>query len=118
MDGVITPSKNVPTLASSHTAKTSSKYFNFRMRRYIYDDSSKKYIPGCCSVTQDTTIGQWLDKSYLHNGLTSDESSKRLGIVGPNVLDLKKPTLFGSIKNEFSKPFYLYQNFMVWTWVS
>ena len=73
-------------------------------------------------------------------------------IVGPNVLDLKKPTLLGmskafiflisfvvdsnkngmiltshaffhclfsflgSIKNEFSKSFYIYQNFLVWTW--
>ena len=97
--------------------KTGSKYFYFRMRRYIYCKETKKYIPGCWSVTHNSNIGAWLDKaSYLHQGLSSQEALQRLGIVGPNVLDLKKPSLFGSIKNEFSKPFYLYQNFMVWTW--
>jgi hypothetical protein len=54
-----------------------------------------------------------LNKNYMHKGLTTEESSKRLGIVGPNVLDLKKPTIVGSIRKEFSKAFYLYQNFMV-----
>ena len=47
---------------------------------------------------------------------TNAEASMRRGIVGPNVLDLKKPTIITSIANEFSKPFYLYQNFLVWTW--
>ncbi len=95
--------------------KTGSKYFYFRMRRYIYCDETKKYIPGCWVSTQK--IGSWLDSSYLHYGLSTEEASKRLGIVGSNVLDLKKPTVFGAIKTEFSKPFYLYQNAMVWTWM-
>lgn len=97
--------------------KTGSKYFYFRMRRYIYCDETKKYIPGCWDVTQDSKIGSWLDETYLHYGLSNVEACKRLGVVGSNVLDLKKPTIFGSIKNEFSKPFYLYQNAMVWTWM-
>jgi hypothetical protein len=50
----------------------------------------------------------------MHQGLTAEESTRRLGVVGPNILDLKKPTVIGSIMKEFSKPFYLYQNFMVW----
>lgn len=62
------------------------------------------------------TIGRWLDRSYLYEGLSHEEASIRRGIVGPNVLDLKKPTILMSIANEFSKPFYLYQNFLVWTW--
>ena len=94
--------------------KTGSKHFYFRMRRYIYNPELKRFIPGCWNAK--TNIGTWLDKSYMYCGLTTHEADRRLGIVGPNVLDLKKPTLFGSIKNEFSKPFYLYQNFMVWTW--
>jgi magnesium-transporting ATPase (P-type) len=84
------------------------------MRRYIYNPELKRFIPGCWNAK--TNIGTWLNKSYMYCGLTTHEADRRLGIVGPNVLDLKKPTLFGSIKNEFSKPFYLYQNFMVWTW--
>lgn len=97
-------------------AKTGSRYFYFHMRRYILDATSNIFIPGSWNVSQDTTIGQWLDTSYLYQGLSEVEASKRLGIVGPNVLDLKKPTILSSIANEFSKPFYLYQNFMVWTW--
>ena len=58
--------------------KTGSQYFYFRMRRYIYSEEQKKYIPGCFSVTKDATIGTWLDHSYLHQGLSSEEASKRL----------------------------------------
>jgi hypothetical protein len=29
---------------------------------------------------------------------------------------MQKPTVFGLIYKEFSKAFYLYQAFMVWTW--
>lgn len=96
--------------------KTGSRYFYFRMRRYIFDPDCSSFVLGCWDVTKDTTIGQWMDKDFLHGGISSDEAIKRLGFVGPNVLDLKKPTILGSIISEFRKPFYLYQNFMVWTW--
>ena len=96
--------------------KTGSRYFYFRFRRYIYDAASNKFIPGCWNVQQDTAIREWLDTTYLYQGLSKDEAVKRLGTVGPNVLDLKKPTIVSSIIHEFSKPFYLYQNFLVWTW--
>lgn len=65
-------------------------------------------------ISEDSTIGNWLDDSTKYKGLATDEAIKRLGIVGQNTLDLKKPTIIGSILREFSKPFYLYQNFMVW----
>ncbi|KAL3775476.1 hypothetical protein ACHAW5_005527 [Stephanodiscus triporus] len=96
--------------------KTGSRYFYFRFRRYIHDFSSNKFIPGCWNVHQDTTIREWLDRTYLYHGLSNDEAIKRLGVAGPNVLDLKKPTIVSSIISEFSQPFYLYQNFLVWTW--
>ena len=97
-------------------ATTDTRYFYFRFRRYIYDDNLNKFIPGSFDVTEDTVYGRWLDKSYLHKGLSYEEANKRLGIVGPNVLDLKKPTLLSNIVAEFSKPFYLYQTFMIWIW--
>jgi hypothetical protein len=96
--------------------KTGSRYFIFRYRRYIHDATSNKFIPGCWNAQQDVPIREWLDSSYLHQGLSNKEAAKRLGIVGPNVLELKKPTIVSSIIREFSKPFYLYQNFLVWTW--
>ena len=72
--------------------KTGSKHFYFRMRHYIYNNELKKYIPGCWNV-KNANIGTWLDKSYMYCGLMSEEAIMRLAIVGPNVLDLKKPIL-------------------------
>jgi hypothetical protein len=96
--------------------KTGTRYFYFRFRRYIYNNDLNRFIPGFFDVNRDTAYGGWLDKSYLHQGLTQEEAVKRLGIVGPNVLDLKKPTLISAISAEFSKTFYLYQTFMIWIW--
>lgn len=98
-------------------AKTGTRYFYFRFRRYIYDDTVNKFIPGFFDVIQGSiSYGSWLDNSYLHQGLSQEEATRRLGIVGPNVLDLKKPMLISAILAEFSKPFYLYQTFMIWIW--
>lgn len=96
--------------------KTGSRYFYFRMRRYTYDSKSERFVLGCWDVTEGSTIGHWTDEDYMYKGISENEATKRFGFVGPNVLDLKKPTILRSIMNEFSKPFYLYQNFMVWTW--
>lgn len=97
-------------------ASTGTRYFYFRFRRYIYDETLQKFIPGCMDVTNEKPINSWLEKSYLHQGLSHEEAAQRLGVVGPNILDLKKPTIVLSILTEFSKLFYLYQTFMVWTW--
>jgi hypothetical protein len=97
-------------------SNTGTRYFYFRFRRFIFDAASNTFVTGSWDVQEDANIGVWLDASYLHRGLSKDEAVKRLGIVGPNVLKLKKPTVIGSMYAEFSKPFYLYQTFMVWTW--
>ncbi|KAL3816680.1 hypothetical protein ACHAXA_003870 [Cyclostephanos tholiformis] len=97
-------------------SNTGTRYFYFRFRRFIYDAALNSFVTGSWDVQEGANIGAWLDSSYLHQGLSEDEAVKRLGIVGPNVLKLKKPTIIGSIYAEFSKPFYLYQTFMVWTW--
>ena len=97
-------------------SKTANRYFYFRLRRYIYIAKLNKYVSGNWDVKEGVKIGEWLDSSYLHEGISNDEAVKRLGVVGPNVLTLKKPTIISSIMHEFSKPFYLYQNFLIWTW--
>jgi hypothetical protein len=97
-------------------SKMGTRHFYFRFRRFIYDAALKTYVTGSCDVQKGMLIGEWLDSSYMRQGLSQDEAVKRLGIVGPNVLKLKKPTFIRSMYTEFSKPFYLYQTFMVWTW--
>jgi hypothetical protein len=88
-----------------------NRSFYHRMRRYIYDANCGSFVPGSMSV--GLTIGDFLSQV---DGLSNDEVIKRRGLAGPNIIKVNAPTLRGSIVNEFSKVFYLYQNFMVWTW--
>ena len=37
-------------------------------------------------------------------------------IMGPNEIFMLEPSLVRSITEEFSKVFYLYQNFLIWAW--
>ena len=94
--------------------RTATRYFYFRMKRYCYDDMIKKFTPGRFDVTKDANIRSWISDSNIKNGLTMADSTWRLGLVGANVLECPKPSLIRSIITEFSQPFYLYQNFMVW----
>eukprot|EP00956_Cyclotella_meneghiniana_P011336 scaffold15938_cov27-Cyclotella_meneghiniana.AAC.2 len=81
------------------------------------DDSMKRYRPGCMDIAKDSTIGKWLEKDSMTKGLSISESTWRLGIVGENRIHMDKPTVIKSFFKEFHKPFYLYQNYMIWTWV-
>jgi hypothetical protein len=92
-------------------ASTGTRSFYHRMRRYVFDDESGVFIPGSMSI--GTTLGEFLAQAA---GISNDEVVKRTGLVGPNFISMDKPTILGSIGKEFSKPFYLYQNFMVWSW--
>jgi cation-transporting ATPase 13A3/4/5 len=59
------------------------------------------------------TIG---DLDSLRGGLSTDDVSHRMRVVGPNTIRMRRPSVFGTIYKEFSRPFYTYQCFMVWTW--
>jgi hypothetical protein len=59
------------------------------------------------------TIGDLLSKG---DGLTTEQAEASYNIVGPNIIPIEKPTVLGSLYKEFSKTFYIYQNFMVWSW--
>lgn len=85
--------------------------FYCRMGRYVFSVDQGKFIPGRIEV--GTTIAELLSKS---SGLTSEQAVANFQLVGPNIIPVEKPTVIGSIFKEFSKTFYIYQNFMVWTW--
>ena len=80
-----------------------------RMRRYVYSEETGGFVPFIFTV--GTTFGELLDHA---NGLSNEEASKRRSRAGPNVIALPKPTFFGCLMNEFSKAFYIYQNFILW----
>lgn len=84
-----------------------------RMRHYVYDEEVKSFAPLALNVGR--TVGDLLGQS---NGLSQEEANRRRGTYGPNIIPLTKPTVLGSLYKELRKPFYLYQNFMVWTWAN
>jgi hypothetical protein len=88
-----------------------TRFTYHRMRRYVYDDDAGRFIPSFYSV--GTLLGDFLGQV---GGLSSKEVRERTSLLGPNIIPIDKPTVYGSVMKEFSKPFYLYQNFMVWSW--
>jgi hypothetical protein len=91
--------------------ETTVRNFYFRMGRYVLDDETGIYIPSTMVVGE--TIGDFLVKM---NGLTTEEVIEKYNTVGPNIIPIDKPTVIGSLYKEFSKTFYIYQSFMVWSW--
>jgi hypothetical protein len=87
------------------------KSFYCLMGRYVFNEDDDKYIPGTMQVGR--TIGDFLS---LTGGLTTEQADKNYQLVGSNIIRIGKPTVIRSVIKEFSKSFYIYQNFMVWTW--
>lgn len=88
-----------------------TRFFFFRYRRYNFDPERNKFIPGV--VTVGKTLGHFRDAVP---GLSSEEVNRRRAIIGPNSLRFKRPNFFVCLFDEFCKPFYTYQCFMVWSW--
>jgi hypothetical protein len=84
--------------------QSGTRGFNHRLRRYVFDEATGGYIPGRIDVGKK--VCSFLDKS---NGLRTHDAIQRLGIVGPNKAPMQKPTLLKSLREEFSRPFYVYQ---------
>jgi Cation transporter/ATPase, N-terminus len=94
-------------------AATGTRSILHRMRRYVYDEDSNCFIP--CSMSVGTTFGDLLKQV---SGLSAEQASERLGRQGPNVIPLPEPSVVGSLYKEFSKNFYLYQNFCIWAYAN
>lgn len=94
------------------TDRDGSRYILFRFRRYNL--SEDRFVPGVLD-TYDTIGG--IVKADTPSGLSTAEIDAHRGIVGQNTISLKKPTYARCLFNELSKPFYTYQNFMVWAWL-
>lgn len=96
------------------TNSAGGRYFVFLFRRYnliFPQEGDPKFTPGVLDV--GITIG---DISEAAGGLSAAEVEDRRNIVGPNVIEMQEPYFYMAAYNEFSKPFYTYQAFMVWSW--
>lgn len=89
---------------------TNTMYFVFMFRRYILDGD--RFVPG------ELPLGDSVDDIAAvggPNGLDAASVENRRRVVGPNMIHMPKPTIFGSVWKQASKGFYTYQMFFVWT---
>jgi hypothetical protein len=89
-----------------------TRYFVHEFRRYNYNVETELFEPGDVQII--ATLGDVLQAA---KGLTSLEVERRLRVVGPNSIEMKPPSYARCLGEEFSKTFYIYQLFMLWTWV-
>jgi len=89
-----------------------TRFILFRFRRYnLVED---RFVPGVLDTYE--TIGS-IVKADMPSGLPAMQIESHRRIVGENNISLKKPTYARCLYKELSKPFYTYQNFMVWAWI-
>jgi hypothetical protein len=100
---------NYETVYCTVDQKTYS--FVHRMSRYVFSETDSSFIPG--TIELGKTIGELME---MREGLTSDQAHVHYKLVGPNCVQLPKPSLLWCLYTEFAKPFYLYQTFILWTW--
>ncbi len=93
------------------TDYTNAKFIEFRLRRYHFDAKSVSFAPS------DMDISGSAAKLYeMRGGLSSEKVREKEAEVGLNVINIGDPSFIGVVISEFSKIFYVYQNFMAWTW--
>jgi hypothetical protein len=88
-----------------------SKHFVHTFRQYNL--RGDEFLPGKLKNYNDT-IGD-LDKA--RSGLTSEDVQARRRVVGPNTIQMPKPTFWGVFFQEFTQAYYTYQNYIMWTWM-
>ena len=98
-----------------HGGSAPQRYFVYSFRRYTFDPRAQKYIPGHLQVANN--VGDLQQVAMNRKGLNEEQVLERLEKIGPNVIDMQKPLLSTCIAQEFAKPFYTYQNFILWTWM-
>jgi cation-transporting ATPase 13A3/4/5 len=96
-----------------------NKYFTFRMRRYIYDAEKDLFVPGEWPIVEATTIDKLCIPKGINTpqGLDREDIEKRSLLIGPNHLEMPKPSFLRTVQQEFSGPFYTYQCFFIWSWL-
>jgi hypothetical protein len=105
------PGKEIVFCRVTADRNSGRRWITFRHRRYVLDLSKGGFSPGRVEVGK-----LFQDFFSQSQGLTTPEAMQRMSIVGPNKTILTKPTLAASIVVEFSRLFYVYQNFIVWVW--
>lgn len=85
------------------------RYFEFQCARYVYNQETHRFEPFKYNLG---TEHQSLLKQQ--HGLTSEEASNRLEMIGPNFVLVKVPNFAWAMWQELTGFFYLYQSMILW----
>ncbi|DAZ96102.1 TPA: hypothetical protein N0F65_000650 [Lagenidium giganteum] len=94
-----------------HSTASGDRYLEFQHLRYTFDDVEGRFIPA--SVVLGNTFDQILADS---NGLSNEEHTRRLDMVGRNAIEVEMPTIYKSLVDEFFSFFYIYQLMCYYVW--
>lgn len=91
------------------------KYFVHNFRRYNLEGDT--FVPGTLQghPEQVLTIQQFYEQGKV--GLNTGQVLERRALVGPNTIHMDKPTFWQVMQQEFTQPYYTYQNFIMWSWM-
>jgi hypothetical protein len=90
-----------------------SRFIVLLFRRYQFDNESSMFVSGNFTVGQ--TINDLQDAGNSETGLAAADVEQRLRVIGPNSIEVHKPVVWKVIFDEFCKPFYNYQLFMIFS---
>ncbi|KAI9315868.1 hypothetical protein BX666DRAFT_2028110 [Dichotomocladium elegans] len=101
-------------LVETHKIKYTSnnvRYFEYQCMRYVYSDDKSQFEPYAFDLGSTNKAL----RSYL-DGLTTEEATERLDMLGENVIKVHVPSIPMAIAQEFSSFLYLYQMMCMWVW--
>lgn len=90
-----------------------TRYLDFRLRRYYFDKASNSFVPSEIDVG-----GNARQLFSMKGGLTTEQVNDKEARFGLNVVSIAPPVVAKILLNEFNRVFYVYQNFMAWTWLN
>jgi len=100
------------TICQVITQEDGSRYFYYKLKKFNYNAKSDRFEAPRPRITTETLRSL----AQMKGGLNKEESRARFLEDGANTLTISEPTPLGVLFEEFGKTFYLYQNFMAWTW--
>ena len=102
---------------SEDGSDSNSRYISFLFRRYNYVAKTEGFEPARWDLGERLGEIAFADPERIKVGLRKQDVQRRQQAVGYNSIEMKKPTLQGSIGKELTRPFYTYQLFMIWSWM-
>jgi E1-E2 ATPase len=137
------PNKGILKYCLVETNPDGTKYFMFVFRRYNFDLEKQSFVPASYKLgntfaelaPKGATVIDILEAAYLQIvgdntaenappiahpscffGLTTRDVLQRRQAIGANIIEMEEPSFVKEFLSEVSKPFFLYQFYILWLW--